>query len=79
MSKVCDLSGKRPQTGHNISHSNRKTMRRYLPNLTKRTIIDPLSGKKLKIKISVRAQRTLLKNPAKFAVQLKKLAQMAQK
>ena len=73
MSKVCQLSGKRPSVGHNVSHSNRKTLRRYLPNLTTKKIVDPVSGKQIKVKMSIRAQRTLLKNPGKFKVQLKKL------
>lgn len=73
MSKVCQLSGKRPQVGHNVSHSERKTKRRFLPNVSKRRIFDPVTGEKLHIKISARAQRTLLKNPAKFKKQLKKL------
>ena len=33
MSKVCQVTGKRPITGNNVSHSNRKTKRRFLPNL----------------------------------------------
>jgi len=33
MSKVCQVTGKRPVTGNNVSHSNRKTKRRFLPNL----------------------------------------------
>jgi large subunit ribosomal protein L28 len=33
MSRVCEVSGKRPQYGQNVSHSNRKTKRRFLPNL----------------------------------------------
>ncbi|HAV43201.1 TPA: 50S ribosomal protein L28 [bacterium] len=33
MSKICQICGKRPSTGHNVSHSNRKTKRRWLPNL----------------------------------------------
>jgi large subunit ribosomal protein L28 len=33
MSRVCPLSGKKPQVGHNVAHSNRKTKRRFLPNL----------------------------------------------
>lgn len=33
MSKVCQVTGKRPQTGHNVSHANNKTRRRFLPNL----------------------------------------------
>ncbi|MFM1892353.1 MAG: ribosomal protein [Pseudomonadota bacterium] len=33
MSRVCQVTGKRPLTGNNVSHSNRKTKRRFLPNL----------------------------------------------
>ena len=73
MSKVCQLSGKRPTTGNKVSHSERKTKRRFLPNISKKTVIDPVTGTKLKIKISVRAQRTLLKNPGKFKAELRKL------
>ncbi|MFH1017301.1 MAG: 50S ribosomal protein L28 [Pseudomonadota bacterium] len=33
MAHVCDFCGKRPQAGHNISHANNKTKRRWMPNL----------------------------------------------
>ena len=33
MSRVCQVTGKRPLSGNNVSHSNRKTKRRFLPNL----------------------------------------------
>ncbi|CAK0773201.1 50S ribosomal subunit protein L28 [Gammaproteobacteria bacterium] len=33
MSMVCQVTGKRPMTGHNVSHANNKTHRRFLPNL----------------------------------------------
>ena len=33
MSRVCQVTGKRPITGHNVSHANNKTKRRFLPNL----------------------------------------------
>ncbi len=33
MSRVCDICGKEPSTGYNVSHSHRKTKRRWLPNL----------------------------------------------
>lgn len=33
MSRVCQVTGKRPQTGNNVSHANNKTRRRFLPNL----------------------------------------------
>lgn len=79
MAKVCQLSGKRPTTGNNRSHSMRATKRRFLPNVTKKTIIDPVSGKKIKIRLSTRAQRTLLKNPGKYAATLKKLVAKQEK
>jgi len=33
MSRVCQVTGKRPMSGHNVSHANNKTKRRFLPNL----------------------------------------------
>lgn len=33
MSKVCDICGKRPQTGNNVSHAHNKSKRRFMPNL----------------------------------------------
>ena len=41
MSKICDICGKKPTFGHNISHSHRKTKRRWNPNIQKvRATID---------------------------------------
>ncbi len=42
MSKVCEVCGKGPQTGYNVSHSHRRTKRRWLPNLQK---VKALQGK----------------------------------
>jgi large subunit ribosomal protein L28 len=36
MSRVCQVTGKRPMTGNNVSHANNKTKRRFLPNIQKR-------------------------------------------
>jgi large subunit ribosomal protein L28 len=33
MARVCQITGKKPQTGHHVSHANNKTKRRFLPNL----------------------------------------------
>lgn len=33
MSRVCQVTGKRPMSGHNVSHANNKTKRRFLPNI----------------------------------------------
>ncbi len=73
MSKVCQLSGKKKSTGYNVSHSNRHTKRTFSPNVTKRVVIDPVTGTKLRINISTRALRTMTKNPGKFRTELASL------
>lgn len=61
MSKVCDLTGKRPITGHNVSHSNVKTKRRFLPNLHKKRFYIPEVDKWVTLKVSASAIRTINK------------------
>lgn len=61
MAKVCAVTGKTPLTGHNVSHSNIKTKRRQFPNLQKRTIVNPATGKTERIMVSTRGLRTLMK------------------
>ncbi len=73
MAKVCQLTGKRPQVGHKVSHSNRKSLRIYNPNLVRKKVIDPKTGNSVSLKISTRALRTLTKNPGKFKAQIAKL------
>lgn len=62
MSKVCPLTGKRPVSGHNVSHSQRHTKRRWLPNLVPVTLLDE-KGRKVRLRISAKALRTLNKSP----------------
>lgn len=40
MSQICEHCGKRPKAGNNVSHSNRKTKRRFMPNLQKQKLYD---------------------------------------
>ncbi len=61
MAKVCAITGKRPLTGNNVSHSNRKTKRRQMPNLQKKTVINPATGKPMNIMVSGRGLRTVNK------------------
>lgn len=61
MSKICAVTGKTPLTGNNVSHSNIKTKRRQMPNLQKRLIVNPATGKKERVLISTRGLRTLMK------------------
>lgn len=61
MSKVCQITGKGPTVGHNVSHSNRKTKRRFLPNMITKKIFNPQTGKWEKMKISAHGLRIINK------------------
>tara|TARA_Y100001970_G_scaffold268508_1_gene359877 strand:+ start:737 stop:1078 length:342 start_codon:yes stop_codon:yes gene_type:complete len=52
MSKKCELTGKNPLKGHNVSHANNKTKRRFLPNLKKIKFKSEILKKSLKITVS---------------------------
>ena len=62
MSKVCQITGKRPQSGNNVSHSNIKTRRKFYPNLQKKRFYIPEEDKWITLKVSTRALRTNNKN-----------------
>ena len=61
MSKVCQLTGKRPITGNNVSHSNTKTKRRFLPNIQKKRYFVPETGEWITLKLSAKAMRNINK------------------
>ena len=61
MSKVCQLTGKRPISGNNVSHSNRKTRRRFLPNLHKKRFFIPELDKWVTLKVCSKALRSINK------------------
>lgn len=61
MSRICQLTGKRPITGNNVSHSNRRTKRRFLPNLQKKRFFIPELDKWVTIKVSSSALRNINK------------------
>jgi large subunit ribosomal protein L28 len=52
MSKKCELTGKIPMKGHNVSHANNKTKRRFLPNLKKIKFTSELMKRSLKLTVS---------------------------
>jgi large subunit ribosomal protein L28 len=52
MSKKCELTGKNPLKGHNVSHANNKTKRRFLPNLKKVRFKSEILKKNLKLTVS---------------------------
>jgi large subunit ribosomal protein L28 len=61
MSKVCQISGKRPQVGNNVSNSNQKTRRRFLPNLQTKRFYIPSEDKWVTLKVCTSVIRTINK------------------
>jgi len=59
MSRVCELTGKGPMTGNNVSHANNKTRRRFLPNLNDTTLQSEALGRSFKLRISAAALRSV--------------------
>ncbi|MGB0524605.1 MAG: 50S ribosomal protein L28 [Flammeovirgaceae bacterium] len=61
MSKVCDISGKRPRVGNNVSHANNKTKRKFFPNLHKKKFYIPEEDRWVTLKVSTKVLRTINK------------------
>ena len=59
MARKCQITGKKARRGHLVSHSNIKVNRRFRPNLQTKRILNPATGKLLKVTISTRALKTL--------------------
>jgi large subunit ribosomal protein L28 len=59
MSRRCDLTGKTALVGHKVSHSNRKTKRRFLPNLCNVTMMSDTLGRGVRLRVSANALRTV--------------------
>jgi large subunit ribosomal protein L28 len=61
MARVCQLTGKRPLVGNNVSHAKNRTKMRQLPNLKTKRIWVAEENRFITVKISTRAMRTLKK------------------
>jgi large subunit ribosomal protein L28 len=59
MSRRCELTGKGVMTGHNVSHANNKTKRRFMPNLNDVSLTSETLGQTHRFKISASALRTI--------------------
>src|SRR6266576_4256501 len=59
MSRRCELTGKSAQVGHKVSHSNRKTKRRFLPNLLNVTVLSDALGRSFRLRISANALKSI--------------------
>jgi large subunit ribosomal protein L28 len=62
MARVCQVTGKKPMTGHKVSFSNKKALRRFLPNLQVKRMYLAEEDTWITLKLSTEALRTINKN-----------------
>jgi large subunit ribosomal protein L28 len=62
MSRVCEITGKRPVTGNRVSHANNKKRRRFLPNLHTQRFWLESEQRWISLRVSTKALRTIEKN-----------------
>ncbi len=62
MARVCQVTGKKPMVGNNVSHANNKTKRRFLPNLQHRKFWVESENRWISMRITNAALRTIDKN-----------------
>ena len=62
MAKRCQITGKTVMTGNNVSHANNKTRRRFLPNLQHATMHSEALGRRVSLRLSTSAMRTIEKH-----------------
>ncbi len=59
MSRICELTGKGRQVGHNVSHANNKTKRTFLPNLQNVTLMSDSLGRSVRLRVSTHGLRSV--------------------
>jgi len=59
MSRVCQVTGKRPTTGNNVSHANNRTRRRFLPNLHKHRFWVESENRYVRLRVSTKGLRII--------------------
>jgi len=62
MSKVCEISGKKPMSSNNVSHANNRTKRRFIPNLQNVKLYSGILQKYINLNITIRTMKTVEKN-----------------
>ncbi len=69
MSRVCQITGKRPMVGNHVSHSHHKTKRRFLPNLQEKKFYLEEEGRWIKLRVSAEGMRLINKIGLKAALE----------
>ena len=62
MSKICEISGKKPMSGNNVSHANNRTKRRFIPNLQNVKLYSGTLQRYINLNITIRTMKTVEKN-----------------
>ena len=62
MARVCEVTGKKPMTGHHVSHANNKTKRRFMPNLQRRRFWVESEKRWVTLRLTNAGLRTIDKN-----------------
>jgi len=62
MARVCQITGKKAESGNNVSHANNRTKRKFYPNLQKKRFYIPEEDRWITLKVSTTAIRTINKN-----------------
>ena len=62
MARVCQVTGKKPMSGNNVSHANNKTKRRWLPNLQNRRFFVESENRWVSLRLTNAGLRTIDKN-----------------
>jgi large subunit ribosomal protein L28 len=61
MSRICQVTGKRPMSGNNVSHANNRTKRRFMPNLQSKRFFVPSENRWVRLTVSARGIKTISK------------------
>ena len=69
MAKVCQITRKKPMSGHNVSHANNKTKRRFLPNLQTHRFYVPSLKKFIRLRVSAKGMRIIDKKGIEYFLQ----------
>ncbi len=79
MSKVCQVTGKGPMSGNSVSHSNRKTRRRFLPNVHKHRFFVPSQNRFVTLKVSSKGMKTIDKYGIEVVLEKIRLRELNEK
>lgn len=70
MARRCDVTGKRPMVGNNVSHAHNLSKRRWLPNLQTKRIYIPEEGRWVKLRLTTKAMKLIDKRGPRAVIKM---------